>query len=188
MNEMAFSPLLSPGAYSHPSTPGAPVGRNASRMHGSQEFIPATVPQGAEMSFECNYDTKSRTFTKTGSGQSRTFAKTGSGQRNEKCDKRNVSVGFDGPESSCAKGFFDTKTGRYLLWFWVSPAGAFEYMDLFLNVVLIENCCSALNLPRQARNRRNEGTHRPTMMAVFFFDLAKQATESTSHLFGSGTG
>ena len=115
------------------------MGRNASRMHGSQEFIPATVPQGAEMSFECNFDTKSRTFTKTGSGQSRTFAKTGSGQsrtcaktgsgqRNEKFDIRNVSVGFDGPESSCAKGFFDTKTGRYLLWFWVAPAGDGKYV------------------------------------------------------------
>eukprot|EP01043_Picozoa_sp_COSAG02_P010809 COSAG02_NODE_389_length_23251_cov_259.067640_1_plen_733_part_00 len=34
-----------------------------------------------------------------------------------------VPQGFDGPESSCAKGFFDVETKRYLLWFWVSPAG-----------------------------------------------------------------
>jgi hypothetical protein len=29
---------------------------------------------------------------------------------------------FDGPESSCAKGFYHAESGRYLLWFWVSPA------------------------------------------------------------------
>ena len=34
-----------------------------------------------------------------------------------------VPLSFDGPESSCAKGYYDTRSGRYLLWFWVSPAG-----------------------------------------------------------------
>jgi beta-fructofuranosidase len=54
---------------------------NASRLTGSQVFVPATVPQP-----------------------------------------------FDGPESSCAKGFWDARTGRYLLWFWVAPAGDGKYV------------------------------------------------------------
>ena len=35
---------------------------------------------------------------------------------------------FDGPESSCAKGFWDARTGRYLLWFWFAPAGDGKYV------------------------------------------------------------
>ena len=35
---------------------------------------------------------------------------------------------FDGPESSCAKGFFDAASNRYLLWFWVSPGGDGEFV------------------------------------------------------------
>jgi hypothetical protein len=82
---------------------------NASRMSGSQQFVPATVVQS-----------------------------------------------LDGPESSCAKGFFDAKSQRYvplpitcptnlfivqnasnsmllrcryLLWLWVSPAGDGKYVS-----------------------------------------------------------
>ena len=32
-----------------------------------------------------------------------------------------VPQGFDGPESSCPKGFWDSHSNRFLLWFWVGP-------------------------------------------------------------------
>ena len=32
-----------------------------------------------------------------------------------------VPQGFDGPESSCPKGFWDSHSDRFLLWFWVGP-------------------------------------------------------------------
>ena len=35
---------------------------------------------------------------------------------------------MDGPEASCPKGFWDARSGRYLLWFWVSPAGDGKYV------------------------------------------------------------
>ena len=38
---------------------------------------------------------------------------------------------LDGPEASCAKGFFHKETNRYLLWLWVAPAGDGEFVTPF---------------------------------------------------------
>jgi hypothetical protein len=35
---------------------------------------------------------------------------------------------LDGPESSCAKGYWDEHSQRYLLWLWVAPAGDGKYV------------------------------------------------------------